>query len=119
MMIWVELFASCTVQALLLTCLSVLSLFCGVVAVENCGSDSHFTSFHVYPCHDCPAHVSVLCVLVCAGRFAPVALGCTNMLKFLTNCSFDGDTTNNENSDFNMLLSSEVLIINILESTTP
>jgi hypothetical protein len=41
--------------------------------------------------------VSVLCVSVCAGRFAPVALGCTSILMFPTNCTYHDDSCNSEN----------------------
>jgi len=51
----------------------------------------------LYLCHDHPLNVSVLFVLVCAGRLAPVALGCTIILMFPTNCSYHDVSWNSDN----------------------
>jgi hypothetical protein len=75
--------------------------------------DCHSVSFHIYPCHGRPISVLVLCVLVCAGRFAPIALGCTKILRFVINCSYDGDSTKVKTRVFNMLLFIKMLVINI------
>jgi hypothetical protein len=68
---------------------------------------------YIYPCCDPPISVSVLFVLVCAGRFAPMASGCTTILSFLTNCTYDRDSLTVKTRTFNMLMFIKILTINI------
>jgi len=58
----------------------------------------------LYLCHDNPLNVSVLFVLVCAGRFALLALGCTSILMFPTNCSYH-DSSNSDNRHLQCIIS--------------
>jgi hypothetical protein len=76
-------------------------------------SDYHSVSIHIYPCCDPPISVSVLCILVCAGRFAPMASGCITILSFLTNCTYDRDFLTVKTRTFNMLMFIKILTINI------
>lgn len=98
-MSWVEQFECCTVQALFgCTFLSyLLSACCSSRNLWQCLSS--LTVLYL-PVVTTQIHMSVLCVLVCAGRFTPVAVVCTNILKFLTNCSFVEGFPDIENKDF-------------------
>ena len=59
----------------------------------------------LYLCHHHPLNVSVLFVLVCAGRFALVALGCTSTLMFPTNYSYHDDSWNSDNGHLQYIIS--------------